>query len=32
MDNPEKMGTYGTQGKDKENKNTIYYIVGHHYA
>ena len=30
MDNPEKLATYGTQGEEKQNKNTI--AVGHHYA
>jgi len=24
MDNPEKRETYGTQGEDKQNKNTTY--------
>ena len=26
MDNPEKLGTQGTQDEDKENKNTTQYV------
>ena len=29
-DNPEKLETQGTQGEEKQNKNTI--CVGHNYA
>ena len=32
MGNPEKMATYGTQGEEKQNKNTTQHCVGHHYT
>jgi hypothetical protein len=27
MDNPEKLVTYGTQDKEKQNKNTTQYVL-----
>jgi hypothetical protein len=27
MDNPEKLATYGTQGEEKQNKNTTQYVL-----
>jgi len=27
MDNPEKLGIYGTQDEDKQNKNTTQYVM-----
>jgi hypothetical protein len=27
MDNPEKLATYGTRDKDKQNKNTTQYVL-----
>ena len=27
MANPEKLGTQGTQDKDKQNKNTTHYVL-----
>ena len=27
MDNPEKLTTYGTQNKEKQNKNTTQYVL-----
>ena len=27
MDNPEKLATYGTQGEEKQNKNTTQYAL-----
>jgi hypothetical protein len=27
IDNPEKLATQGTQGKDKQNKNTTQYVL-----
>jgi hypothetical protein len=28
IDNPEKLGTYGTQNEDKQSKNTTQYVLG----
>ena len=27
MDNPDKPATFGTQGEDKQNKNTTQYVL-----